>query len=160
MRKWHDLWHLNGRSVIKFNSCIYLCLWETYLDRKLILSKLLTNVIWFLAHDSYLFYSKYLEVCFWKCHKTIVSLTPQCWENSYQSHICSYNVHKTFFICYLYLCWVWSNRVDPCWEFYHSPKIKIMYTPHTYVASTMEVRKNMLFIFHEINTPSLVRSLS
>jgi hypothetical protein len=27
------LWHLKGRSVIKFISCICLCLWETYLDR-------------------------------------------------------------------------------------------------------------------------------
>ena len=75
--KWHDLWYLKGRSIIKCTSCICLCLWETYLDRKIILTKLLTNVIWFLAHDSCLFYSKCLEVYFWKCHKTIVSLTPQ-----------------------------------------------------------------------------------
>ena len=36
---------------------------------------------------------------------------------------------KTFYICYLFLCWALSNFVDPCWETYHAFKIKITYTP-------------------------------
>ena len=36
---------------------------------------------------------------------------------------------KTFYICYLFLCWALSNFVDPCWESYHAFKIKITYMP-------------------------------
>ena len=42
---------------------------------------------------------------------------------------------------------------DPCWDTYHAPKIKITYTPHIYAASTLEVRRNMPFIFHIDHAP-------
>lgn len=57
-------------------------------------------------------------------------------------HTCS----KTFYICYLLLYWVWSNLVDPYWETYCAPKIKITHTPRIHAASIQEVRENMYFI--------------
>ena len=45
----------------------------------------------------------------------------------------------------LALCWVLSSLVDPCWEIYHVPKIKITYTPHICAASILEVRKKHVF---------------
>ena len=53
---------------------------------------------------------------------------------------------QAFHISCLLLYRVWSSLVDPCWEIYHTPKIKITYTLHMCAASTLEVRKNMLFI--------------
>ena len=51
---------------------------------------------------------------------------------------------QAFHICCLLLYWVWSSLVDPCWEIYHTLKIKITYTPHTHVAPTLGVHTNML----------------
>ena len=44
---------------------------------------------------------------------------------------------QAFHICCLLLYWVWSSLVDPWWEIYHAPKIKIMYTSHTHAAPVL-----------------------
>jgi len=44
---------------------------------------------------------------------------------------------------------------DPCWEIYHAPKIKIIYTPHIDAASTLKVRKNMLSSTSKCPAPTL-----
>jgi hypothetical protein len=42
--------------------------------------------------------------------------------------------------------------VDLCWEFYHTLKIKVTYTPpNMCYTSTLEVSKSMSFHFHQIN---------
>jgi hypothetical protein len=47
--------------------------------------------------------------------------------------------------CLLLLCWVWSSLVDPCWEIYHAPKIKITHTPHAHATPTLGLRKKTCF---------------
>ena len=90
---------------------------------------------------------------------------------------------KTFYICYLFLCWALSNFVDLCWESYHAFKIKITHmlpnictTPTLRVGvktclplrsiqkcftPTLGVNKNMLVRFHQNKcSKSLLISLS
>ena len=49
--------------------------------------------------------------------------------------------HKLFI-----LCWILSRLVDPYWEIYHAPNIKIAYTPHICAAFGLKVRKNIFFV--------------
>jgi hypothetical protein len=96
------------------------------------------------------FLCKLLEnLCFDKTSKFIAILLVG--QNSYQGQN---TMLKTFHICCLSLYWALPNFVDPCWEIYHAPKIKITYTlPNKCYASTQEVSKTLHFYFHQINTP-------
>jgi hypothetical protein len=77
-------------------------------------------------------------------YKTIVSHTPQLVSNSYQIQIWYLAKFKPSTYAACYCVEFWSSRVDPCWEIYHAPKIKITYTPHTHAAPTLGIHKNML----------------
>jgi hypothetical protein len=115
-----------------------------YSNRTIMWTKLLWGVIWFWLRNPTISIQGTWRICFEKnCYKTIVSRSPQLVSNSYQSQIWHLASFKPS-ICYLLLCWVWSSLVDPCWEIYHAPKIKITHTPHTHAAPILGVCKNML----------------
>jgi hypothetical protein len=62
---------------------------------------------------------------------------------------------QAFHICCLLLCWVCSSLVDPYWEIYHAPKIKITYTSHAHAAPTLGVQKK-LASFHPLQNVLLL----
>ena len=114
------------------------------------------------------FLCKLLEnFCFAKNFKIYSNTSPHWWNFLPWLDI----MIKTFYICYLFLCWALSNFVDPCWETYHAFKIKITYmspnistTPTLGVVTktclplrfiqkcstpTLGVNKNMFVRFHQ-----------
>jgi hypothetical protein len=108
-----------------------------------------------LTWKSNLFYSKYLEnFIFDKMSKSIASHTPQWWDFLPRPNIMLYVEKLPHMLLVFY--WPLSNFVDHCWEIYHTPKIKITYTPSNICyTSTPEVSKNMPFHFYQIKTPCL-----
>ena len=69
--------------------------------------------------------------------------------------ISSISSSKPSHICYLFLHWVLSSLVDPCWASYHAPKIKITYThiyiSYSYTGNTLKYAS----IHHKSSTPTL-----
>jgi hypothetical protein len=62
---------------------------------------------------------------------------------------------KTFYMCYLFLCWALSNFVDPCWDSFHTPMIKIHVHPNIIIL-TLALRVTQKHVLHPPNTPTLV----
>jgi hypothetical protein len=61
---------------------------------------------------------------------------------------------QAFHTCCLLLYWVRSSLIDPCWEIYHAPKIKITHT-HIYMCSYTGSMQKHASIHQKNSAPTL-----